>query len=249
MASIIWLDLEDNRHESSKFKDIESMRFYICKTRSVLKVVELLDCDKLDNLYDESTYSGLFENCRNLTNVESVINTSDVICIARMFYDCGDLKEVPYFDTSQVSNMSGMFRGCGKLKNVPHFNTSNVLLMNSMFDRCTSLENVPLFNTSNVVSMNSMFKFCSNLKDVPHFDTLKVKSIGCMFESCTNLKYVPFLSVLKINHVDTIRSVFFRSEKFSEYLNKMGGSDNPRISEVFNIIDKVRVNKVDDSPY
>ena len=68
-----------------------------------------------------------------------------------------DSKVFGNFDTSNVINIDGMFYECEKLKDLDlsHFNTGNVVYMSNMFANCKSLTSLDLscFDTSKVKEM------------------------------------------------------------------------------------------------
>ena len=70
----------------------------------------------------------MFYFCSNLQTIP-MINTSNVVNMERMFYNCG-IQTIPLLDTSKVSNANGMFYYCGSLKTLPN---------NFNFGKCTNL--------------------------------------------------------------------------------------------------------------
>ena len=135
-----------------------------------------------------------FENCEQINGIE-LLDTSDVIDMAGMFYNCRKLKSLNLssFDTRNVIQMGSMFFLCNDLMNINlnSFDTSNVKYTEYMFGSCSSLTNLDVsrFNTSNVVNMNGMFNWCKRLTnlDVRNFDTSNVTNMWYMFNGCSNL--------------------------------------------------------------
>ncbi len=135
-----------------------------------------------------------FENCEQINGIE-LLDTSDVIDMAGMFYNCRKLKSLNLssFDTRNVIQMGSMFFLCNDLMNINlnSFDTSNVKYTEYMFGSCSSLTNLDVsrFNTSNVVNMNGMFDWCKRLTnlDVRNFDTSNVTNMWYMFNGCSNL--------------------------------------------------------------
>ena len=79
--------------------------------------------------FEGITYmSNMFYFCSNLQTIP-MINTSNVVNMERMFYNCG-IQTIPLLDTSKVSNANGMFYYCGSLKTLPN---------NFNFGKCTNL--------------------------------------------------------------------------------------------------------------
>lgn len=99
----------------------------------------------------------------DLSNYDS----SNVIAMSYMLYNCNKLKEINFgnLDTSKVTTMEFMFSSCSSLTelDLSNFNTSNVNNMYAMFFGCTNLKSIYVgdgWNTSNVTNTNDMFKEC-----------------------------------------------------------------------------------------
>ena len=134
----------------------------------------------------------------------SLLNTSSVTDMSRMFYCCGytamtSLDLGDNFDTSNVTDMGDMFNSCGEtamtsLDLGDKFDTSNATTMSRMFSGCgytamTSLDLGALFDTSSVEDMAYMFSLCGytamtslDLGDL--FDTSNVIDMTEMFYEC-----------------------------------------------------------------
>ena len=132
----------------------------------------------------------------SLENLDlSSFNTSNVISMDSMFFNCSSLTslDLSSFNTLNVTNMSSMFQSCSNLINLDlsSFNTSNVTDMYAMFDNCSSLISLNLssFNTLNVTDMRFMFDGCSSLTslDLSNFNTSKVTNMRLMFDNCSSL--------------------------------------------------------------
>lgn len=162
-------------------------------------------------------YCAHLQSFYSLTGIGEITGTSDKISLSNMFYNCGALQFIPYFETSSARDFSYMFcscsslrtipnlnfnnvcdqgidslfNGCSSLKEVPYFDTSKVYSFEATFSGCSNLKKVPLYNTSNVTNFINTFSNCSSLKEVPHFDTGQAQSLGNMFQSCSSLVYVP----------------------------------------------------------
>ncbi|MCJ1994402.1 BspA family leucine-rich repeat surface protein, partial [Lactococcus piscium] len=98
-----------------------------------------------------------------------------------------EFENLTYLDTSEVINMDEMFYDCYNLKqlDLSNFNTSKVTSIIKMFFFCTSLESLDLskFNTKNMTDMTELFQSCKKLKtlDLSGFDTENVKKMAGMF--------------------------------------------------------------------
>ena len=94
-----------------------------------------------------------------------------------------------YWNTSNVINMSYMFYNCKSLieLNISQFNTSKVIDMSYMFYNCSSLNHLIIsnFNTSNAINMSNMFDGCKNLNcsEIPNFNLNKNPRIKYMFSN------------------------------------------------------------------
>ena len=137
-------------------------------------------------------------------------DTSNVINMSMMFYDCRSLTvlDLSSFDTSNVTSMSMMFSGSMFSSNTymsltkvvfgKNFDTSNVTNMSMMFSYCRYLNNLDVssFNTNKVTIMSQMFYGCRSLTDLDlsNFDTSNVTSMSQMFQHCENLTHLDLTS-------------------------------------------------------
>ena len=88
------------------------------------------------------------------------IDTSNVVSLNGMFYDCNSLKEGSFsnFNTSNVTNMYRMFYGCSSLTSLDltSFDTSNVTSIDMMFDDCRNINKLYLssgfFNSTSLTT-------------------------------------------------------------------------------------------------
>lgn len=128
----------------------------------------------------------------------SKYNTSNVLYMDSMFWNCDSLKSVNLssFNTTNVKDMSNMFGCCIDLENLDlsNFNTSKVTDMCIMFYRCESLTelNLKSFDTSRVVNMSYMFEDCGSITnlDLCYFNTQKLIKMTGMFSRCSSLKSI-----------------------------------------------------------
>ena len=149
--------------------------------------------DSLDNLPTSISFFGK----TNLLTVEKM-NTSGITTMSNMFQNCRNLTYVntSNWNTSNVTNMSAMFYYCDKLTSldVSNWNTSNVTNMSAMFYYCNKLTalDVSNWNTSNVTNMANMFGYCSALVD---FNS-PIFYISVSFEGCTALSIDSLMSII-----------------------------------------------------
>ena len=156
--------------------------------------------------------SNWFMNMRKLESIIglSYLNTSEVIKMDGMFYDCNRLTslDLSSFNTSNVTNMDYMFSDCSGLTSLDlsSFNTSNVTNMSYMFEDCSSLTSLDLssFNTHDVTDMRYMFKGCSGLTslDLSRFTAFDVTDMSYMFSGCSGLKNLDLSYIYTYNVTD-----------------------------------------------
>ena len=158
----------------------------------------------------------------------SNFDTSHVIDMGYMFYDCSSLisLDVGNFDTSKVTDMEYMFCGCEKLINigVGNFDTSQVTDMKSMFNSCSSLVSLDVgnFDTSQVTNMRYMFYACRKLTalDLNNFNTSQVVDMNHMFYMCSALSNLD-LSNWNVTNVTNMSWMFSECSKLNQ-LNLSG---------------------------
>ena len=134
---------------------------------------DILILSKLNDDYENISFSGLFRDCKELRIIQfpKDLDTTNVINISYMFYGCSNLTTVNMssFNTSKVTSMSHMFFECSSLVSLDlsKFEISNVETINSMFSGCSSLDhlNLPKFDTSNK-DIKELFSGCSNLVNI-----------------------------------------------------------------------------------
>ena len=130
-----------------------------------------LDLSNLDTS-NVTDMSYMFNGCSKLSQLDvSNFNTANVNNMESMFsFDSQvtAIKGLDKFDTSKVQNMARMFFNCINLKelDLSHFNTSNVRLFAWMFKSCKNLNtlNISNFDMSNAMLKMNMFTGLSNLQ-------------------------------------------------------------------------------------
>ena len=109
-----------------------------------------------------------------------------------MFNNCNNLQTIPLIDTSNVVNMEKMFYNCG-IQTIPLLDTSNVSIANSMFYLCNNLKTLPNnFNFGNCTSLSDMFNN-AGLTDYSFLETWVINPNANMDNMInnTNTTYVP----------------------------------------------------------
>lgn len=128
-------------------------------------------------------------------------DTSSVVDMSWMLYDCPNLKSIPLLDTSNVTNMQHVFEECPKLLSIPALNTSKSTNFNGTFINCASLETIPLLDTSKATITSEMFRGCISLKTIPALETGNNLYMNHMFNKCTSLTSVPALDATKVENI------------------------------------------------
>lgn len=146
-------------------------------------------------------YSG-----KNVNNLISYNDTSNVTNMARTFYQCPNLATIPQLNTNKVTNMSSMFSNCPSLVTIPQLDTSKVTNMSEMFLGCYALATIPQLNTSKVTDMTHMFNSCKELTTIPQLDTSNVTKMSTMFISCYKLTTIPQLNTSKVTSLSYVFS-------------------------------------------
>lgn len=148
------------------------------------------------------------------TSVDDLItynDTSNVIDMHYMFYNCYSLTSIPLLNTSSVINMEAMLYSCSSLITIPLLNTSSVTDMGSMLGYCSKLSSLPLLDTSNVINMERMFYGCSSLTSIPALDVSKVTSFNNCFLSCRSLKSI-LMTGMKVSFNISVSTQFEESD-------------------------------------
>ena len=137
----------------------------------------------------------MFGSCHSLTSINIFFDTTNVVDMGYLFFDCISLKYLdlsPIYTPSLV-NMDCMFQLCTSLTslNLFWFETDSVRNMSFMCMDCINLTYLDLgsFNTSQVTEMQSMFAGCSSLTTIvlSNFKTDNVITMRNMFGECSSL--------------------------------------------------------------
>ena len=176
---------------------------YVLDTPNWSSIASDVNTVRFDSSFADArpmTCRNWFSNMTNLTNIidmESYLNTSNVINMSNMFYNCSQLADVDVsgFNTANVTSMAYMFSGCSQLTSVDvsGFNTANVSYMSYMFRNCsqlTSITGLTSFNTSKVTDMTSMFAGCSKLTslNLSSFDVSNQVVTTDIMKNCSSLE-------------------------------------------------------------
>jgi len=102
-----------------------------------------------------------FEKCNQLVNVKfnEAFDTSDVLSVTSMFWDCTSLKSVDFssFNTSLICKMHFMFQNCYELTSIDlsNFDTRNVINFQDMFRDNYKLNYIDISSFNTINSENS----------------------------------------------------------------------------------------------
>ena len=145
-------------------------------------------------------YSGMFQNCRNLTTApELPATTLTNYCYANMFQNCRNLTTAPELPATTLANYcyANMFTECDSLITAPEL-PATVLMegcYSSMFKGCDSLITPPqlLAETLTKYCYSNMFYECINLTTAPELltTTLADYCYEYMFANCAKLTSAP----------------------------------------------------------
>lgn len=109
------------------------------------------------------------KNLQSITGLEN-LNTSEVVSMNHMFYDCTSLRslDLSKFSTENTESMEEMFSFCEALTtlDLTSFKTGNVKEMFGMFKGCTSLKTIDVsdsWSTASVTRSSLMFQDCTQL--------------------------------------------------------------------------------------
>ena len=165
---------------------------------------------------NEITNASYMFSGSNIQEIDfSYFNTSLIISMKYMFYNCKNLTTINFsnIDISLVTSMEFLFSSCTLLTNLDLsiHNSSSVKTMKYMFSSCTKLTSIDLsfLNTSSVTNMYGMFR---NMRlttlNLSNFDTSNVKNMGYMFNNSFKLKQLN-LSNFYTSKVTTMAYMFY----------------------------------------
>lgn len=163
--------------------------------------------------------TSLFYSLESMKTIDvSALDTSDIVNMKEMFYDCTAVENIVGLNTWDTHNCESMDRTFYKLTSytgsldVSTFNTSKVKSMSSMFRGAFSNINVSNFDTSNVTDMSNMFNACSAVTslDLSSFTTGNVEKMEWMFWACGKLESVN-LSSFNTAKVTTMQKMFYNN--------------------------------------
>lgn len=179
---------------------------------------------------NETTWYDISNNLETIEELLEpyYINTYSAVDMGSMFDNVlsepYEFPTLPLFNTSNVVNMYGMFFDCSGIKSIPHIDTSNVTTMEGMFYGCTILNFVPHLYTSKVVDMSYMFYSCVSLTSIDwEIDMSSCANCDYMFENCpaTNIRLKNVPSSLDLSKIGTDNYIVVDYTEL-EYLESTG---------------------------
>ena len=194
LSGSTWTTFDVTQYDWSRVSDLSYM-FYDCPNLTSITGIENFVTSKVGSLYY------MLGECRGLTTLDtSNWDTSNIVDINSLFYNCSNLTSIngiENWDVSNVFDMKYTFYNCGALRSLDlsKWDVSNVIYMHMMFYGCsnlTSITGIENWDTSNVVATQSMFYRCSNITslDLSKWDTSKVTTMQEMFRYCGKLTEV-----------------------------------------------------------
>lgn len=159
------------------------------------------------------------------------LNENETSC-SYLFQQCpvSDI-DISLLNTTNVTNMKRMFSGCANLKslNIEILNTSQVTDMEGMFSRCKSLTTIPQLDTRYVEKMESIFWGCQSLTAVPQLNARQIRTISSAFYNCSSLINLGGLQDLGKNYV-------FPRDNYSDYTLDLSTCNNLTHDSLMNVI-------------
>lgn len=196
---------------------------------NIIGVIDLTISDASSLFYSGARLeimNKLFTLCSHVTNcsrmfnnykgesldISNIFDTSEVIDMSSMFYNCTSLISIVGLNKLNTSNcrmMNSMFANLydytSKL-DLSNFDTSKVSVMDMMFQNSSFNEvDISSFNTESTTTMQNMFSGCTNLEsiDVSSFDTSVVNRMDGMFLGCIKLEEIDISSFTTTSRLNT----------------------------------------------
>lgn len=167
-----------------------------------------------------SNVNGLFENCKQLTNIKALkyINLNNCILLGNIFKNCtslSDISPIQNWNLSNVTNISGLFNGCLSLKDISpikNWDLSNVTTIAASFYDCQNISDfspISNWNTSAVTTMSQTFQQCYKMTDCSFFYNWDFTSMANFNATFCNTRIKEFDFDFNIpNNLVTTNSMF-----------------------------------------
>lgn len=158
--------------------------------------------------------SGMFDNCRNLSSVDSLFITanSSHLELRSMFENCINLSTINNLTLTNISNGYLLFREC---RNLSSFTNSTISLQDNssayfLFSGCTNLTNMPSV-TGNNINAYGMFISSGITDDGINLENISFSNMHTMFSGCKNLVDLSNLNI-NMGITNNIANMFCNSE-------------------------------------
>ena len=184
----------------------------MCSGASALPSIDLSNL----NFTKPVNFQYMFQNCTDLTEVNTTNFKASPTIMSNMFFQCDDLKSIDLSGCSleNVTSTYQMFRSCAVLTSIKFSNDNSVPKLTNtsyMFYDCafTSIDLSTFYNTTALKDMSYMFGSCDKLKtiDLSNWDTSAVTTFSSLFQNCSALESVN-LSNWNTEKVTTMRNMF-----------------------------------------
>ena len=232
---ILQYKIDINKNKNIKIFGENFVKNNLNKCKIIIGDKELKLCSYLPKIFINKNFIEIkLKIIKPLTNMKDMffkcqyliyfndnnLNTSEVIDISGMFYECrklSSISDISKWKTSKIRDMNSMFKGCSLLLNlsdISKWDTSQVTDMSYMFAGCSSLLTLPdisKWNIINVTDTSCMFEGCSSLSyfpDISQWNTSNINYMSDMFKGCSSLSTLPDISKWNISNVAFMNDIF-----------------------------------------
>lgn len=167
-----------------------------------------------------SNINGLFENCKQLTNIKALkyVNLNNCTALSNIFKNCTSLIDISPLSSWNLKNgpaLDGLFNGCLSLKDISpikNWDLSNVTTIAYLFYNCQNISDfnpISNWNTSAVTAMNSTFVQCYKMTDCSFFYNWDFTSVNNFYGTFYSTRIKEFNLDFKIpNNLVTTQEMF-----------------------------------------
>ena len=172
-----------------------------------------------------SNTNGLFENCKQLTNIKALkyVNLNNCTALSNIFKNCTSLIDISPLSSWNLKNgpaLDGLFNGCLSLKDISpikNWDLSNVKTIADLFYNCQNISDftpISNWNTSAVTSMEEIFYQCYKMTDCSFFYNWDFTSTVRFYNSFNNTRIKEFNLDFKIpNNLVSTHTMFGNCSK------------------------------------
>ncbi len=137
--------------------------------------------------------SRLFQNAYNLEAVDGTFDINPSNDLQMTFFQCLELKSMPFIDSSGVTNLQGAWRNCSSLTSFPLIDTSSTTVFQDTWRECSNLTNFPSIDTSAAIKLNAAWHTCSSLTSFPYINTSQNLNFTTAWINCSSLTSFPLI--------------------------------------------------------